>query len=39
MIRLTETICIKQWQALILLGASGFAFGTVLSTAVSALGL
>lgn len=35
---LTETICIKRWQAFVLLGMSGFAAGNILSKTTSALG-
>lgn len=35
---LTDTISMKLWQAFVLLGASGFAVGTLLSKATTALG-
>jgi hypothetical protein len=35
---LNEDIRIKTWQAIALLGASGFALGTILAKTASALG-
>jgi hypothetical protein len=35
---LTETICIKRWQAFVLLGASGYALGSILAKVTTALG-
>ena len=35
---LTETVCLKRWQAFVLLGLSGFAIGNVLAKTVTALG-
>ncbi len=36
---LTETISIRFWQAITLLGMSGFAIGTILAKITTALGL
>lgn len=38
MTSLTETIRVKHWQAIILLGMSGFTVGSFLSRAIAALG-
>jgi hypothetical protein len=38
MTSLTDTISIKRWQALAMLGLSGFAVGTVLAKIAAALG-
>ncbi|KPQ28473.1 MAG: hypothetical protein HLUCCX21_04605 [Porphyrobacter sp. HL-46] len=38
MFSLTEKICMKTWQAIALLGASGFALGTILAKTANALG-
>lgn len=35
---LNDTICLKRWQAYVLLGTSGFAFGTILARTAEALG-
>lgn len=35
---LNHTICVKTWQIFVLLGASGFAVGTILSKTATALG-
>lgn len=35
---LNQTTCVKTWQIIVLLGASGFAFGTILSKTATALG-
>lgn len=35
---LTETICIKRWQAIALLASSGFALGTILAMISAAFG-
>ena len=35
----SKTICVKQWLVCLMLGASGFAVGTVLAKAANALGL
>jgi len=35
---LTETICIKRWQAYLLLSLAGFAIGNLLAKGVGALG-
>lgn len=35
----SKTVCIKQWLVLVMLGASGFAVGTVLAKIANALGL
>lgn len=35
---LNEEICVKTWQIIALLGASGFAFGTILSKTATVLG-
>jgi hypothetical protein len=35
----TKTVCMKQWQAVALLGLSGFAVGTLLARLANALGL
>jgi hypothetical protein len=36
---LSRTINVKQWQVCVMLGASGFAVGTVLAKVANALGL
>ncbi len=38
MTSLTETICLKRWQAYVLLGLSGFAVGNILAKTTAALG-
>lgn len=38
MISLNKPICIKQWQAIVLLAMSGFAVGNVLAKVTTALG-
>lgn len=38
MTSLMETVCIKRWQAFVLLGASGFAVGNILAKVTTALG-
>jgi hypothetical protein len=35
---LTETICIKRWQAFVLLGAAGYAVGAIVAKLTTALG-
>ena len=35
---LNETVRIKSWQVVAMVGASGFAFGTTLSRVTNALG-
>ena len=35
---ITETICIKRWQAFVLLGASGYAVGSILAKITTLLG-
>ena len=35
----SKTMCVKQWLVFAMLGASGFAVGTVLAKAARALGL
>jgi hypothetical protein len=35
---LTETICIKRWQVFVLIGASGYAVGSILAKVTNALG-
>lgn len=35
---LNETMCIKVWQGVVLLAASGFAAGTILAEITTALG-
>ena len=39
MTSLTETIRIKRWQAIMLLGMTGFAVGNILAKITTALGL
>jgi hypothetical protein len=39
MTTLTDTICMKRWQAYVLLGMTGFAVGNILSKTASALGV
>jgi hypothetical protein len=34
----TKSVCVKQWLVFMMLGASGFAVGTVLAKITNALG-
>ena len=34
----SKSVCVKQWLVFVMLGASGFAVGTVLAKAANALG-
>lgn len=36
---LSETICLKRWQAILLLALSGFAVGNILAKSTAAIGL
>ena len=36
---LSETICLKRWQAILLLALSGFAVGNILAKSTATLGL
>ena len=36
---LSETICLKRWQAILLLALSGFAVGNILAKSTAALRL
>lgn len=38
MTSLQDTICMKRWQAYLMLAMSGFAVGTILAKTVAALG-
>lgn len=38
MSRLTETICMKRWQAYVLLAMTGFAVGNILAKTATAFG-
>ena len=35
---LSDTICIKRWQAILLLALSGFALGNILAKSAAAIG-
>jgi len=35
----SKTVCVKQWLVFVMLGASGFACGTVLARIAGAIGL
>ena len=34
----TKTVCVKQWQVFVMLGMTGFAFGSILAKLTNALG-
>ena len=36
---LTETVCVQRWQVFLMLGLTGFAFGTIIAKIANALGL
>lgn len=35
---MNKTVCLKQWQVFVMLGASGFALGNILAQLTSVLG-
>jgi hypothetical protein len=36
---MNKTLCVKQWQAFVMLGLSGFAIGSILARLAGAVGL